>query len=120
MRPDTRRQGERRRAHISVIAETNRARVNSFGGAESAFSRDGKKLLYYHNGANAPNDVSVYEVGTGKSTQVTHSLMAGVPAEHMVEPVLVHYPSRDGKWTISAWVYVTRNMQRNGQNAAIV
>jgi dipeptidyl aminopeptidase/acylaminoacyl peptidase len=46
--------------------------------------------------------------------------MAGVPASHMVEPFLVHYPSRDGKHTISAWLYVTRNMQRNGQNATIV
>jgi dipeptidyl aminopeptidase/acylaminoacyl peptidase len=94
--------------------------VNSFGGAESAFSRDGKKLLYYHNGANAPSDVWVYELATGKSSQITHSLMAGVPADHMVEPFLVHYPSRDGKWTISAFLYVPRNMQRNGQNAAIV
>ena len=94
--------------------------VNSFGGAESAFSHDGKKLLYYHNGANAPGDAWTYATASGKSTQVTHSLMAGVPADHMVEPFLVHYPSRDGKWTISAWVYVTRNMQRNGQNAAIV
>jgi len=94
--------------------------VNSFGGAESAFSHDGKKLLYYHNGANAPGDAWMYDIATGKSNQVTHSLMAGVPADYMVEPFLVHYPSRDGKWTISAWVYVTRNMQRNGQNAAIV
>jgi dipeptidyl aminopeptidase/acylaminoacyl peptidase len=94
--------------------------VNSFGGAESAFSHDGKKLLYYHNGANAPGDACTYDTATGKSNQITHSLMAGVPADHMVEPVLVHYPSRDGKWTISAWLYVTRNMQRNGQNAAIV
>jgi dipeptidyl aminopeptidase/acylaminoacyl peptidase len=38
----------------------------------------------------------------------------------MVEPFLVHYPSRDGKWTISAFVYVPHNMQRNGKNAAIV
>jgi len=94
--------------------------VNSFGGAESAFTRDGSKLLYYHNGPNAPNDAWVYDVRTGKSTQVTNSLMAGVPALHMVEPFLVHYPSRDGKWTISAFVYVPHNMQRNGQNAAIV
>jgi Tol biopolymer transport system component len=94
--------------------------VNVFGGAESAFSRDGSKLLYYHNGANAPNDAWVYHLATGKSAQVTHSLMAGVPADHMVEPFLVHYPSRDGKWTISAFVYVPHNMQRNGQNAAIV
>ena len=94
--------------------------LNSFGGAESAFSREGKKLIYYHNGASAPSDVWVYDLAAGKSTQVTHSLMAGVPSDHLVEPFLVHYPSRDGKWTISAFVYVTRNMQRNGQNAAIV
>jgi dipeptidyl aminopeptidase/acylaminoacyl peptidase len=94
--------------------------VNSFGGAESAFTRDGSRLLYYHNGANAPRDAWVYHLASGKSEQVTHSLMAGVPAEHMVDPFLVHYPSRDGKWTISALLYVPRNMQRNGQNAAIV
>jgi dipeptidyl aminopeptidase/acylaminoacyl peptidase len=94
--------------------------VNSFGGAENAFTRDGSRLLYYHNGPNAPRDAWVYDVGSGKSQQVTHSLMGGVPAEHMVEPFLVHYPSRDGKWTISALLYVPRNMQRNGQNAAIV
>ena len=96
------------------------AGLNSFGGAESAFSHDGTKLLYYHNGPNAPNDAWVYHMATGKSTQVTHSLMAGIPAQHFVEPLLVHYPSRDGKWTISALLYVPRNMQRNGQNAAIV
>ena len=94
--------------------------VNSFGGAESAFTRDGSRLLYYHNGPIAPNDAWVYHLTTGKSTQLTHSLMAGVPATHFVEPFLVHYPSRDGKWTISALLYVPRNMQRNGQNAAIV
>jgi len=94
--------------------------VNSFGGAESAFSHDGARLLCYHNGPNAPSDVWVYHLATAKATQVTHSLMAGVPASHFVEPYLVRYPSRDGKHTISAWLYVTRNMQRNGQNAAIV
>jgi dipeptidyl aminopeptidase/acylaminoacyl peptidase len=59
-------------------------------------------------------------MATGKSHQVTHSLVAGVRSEDMVEPYLVHYPSRDGKWTISAFLYVPFNMARNGQNAAIV
>ena len=94
--------------------------VNYPGGAESAFSPDGAKFLYHHNGPDAPNDAWVYHVATGKSTQVTHSLMAGISASHFVEPFLVHYPSRDQKWTISALLYVPRNMQRNGQNAAIV
>ena len=38
----------------------------------------------------------------------------------MVEPYLVHYPSKDGKWTISAFVYVPYNLPRNGEHPAIV
>jgi dipeptidyl aminopeptidase/acylaminoacyl peptidase len=64
--------------------------------------------------------LGVLTLATGKSHQVTHSLVAGVHSEDMVEPYLVHYPSRDGKWTISAFLYVPFNMARNGQNAAIV
>ena len=94
--------------------------VNTLGGSQSAFTRDGSRLLYYHDGPTSPRDVWVYSIATSKSHQVTHSLVAGVRPEDMVEPVLVHYPSRDGKWTISAFVYMTYNMVRNGQNAAIV
>ena len=38
----------------------------------------------------------------------------------MVEPYLVHFPSRDGKWTISAFAYVPNNIPRNGKFPAIV
>ena len=88
--------------------------------AASAFSHDGSRLLCYHNGPTAPNDLWVYSLASGRAQQITHSLMAGVLPSHMVEPFLVHYPSRDGKWTIFAFVYVPYNMQRSGQNAAIV
>ncbi len=94
--------------------------VNEPVGGHSAFSSDGSRLLYMHNGPTAPGDLWVYHLATGKSQQVTHSLVAGVRSEDMVEPYLVHYPSRDGKWTISAFLYVPFNMARNGQNAAIV
>ena len=94
--------------------------VNSLGGSESPFTKDGSRLLYYHNGPNAPDDAWVYTRATGKSQQVTHSLVAGIRSEDMVEPMLVHYPSRDGKWTISAFLYVPYNMPKNGQNAVIV
>jgi dipeptidyl aminopeptidase/acylaminoacyl peptidase len=94
--------------------------VNGLGGAESAFTRDGSRLLYHHNGPTSPSDVWVYSLADGKSRQITNSLVAGVRSEDMVEPFLVHYPSRDGKWTISAFVYVPYNMARSGQNAAIV
>lgn len=94
--------------------------VNGLGGAESPFTRDGSKLLYYHNGPNAPNDAWVYSVATAKSYQVTHSLVAGVRSEQMVEPFLVHYPSKDGKWTISAFVYMPYNLPRQAISPAIV
>ncbi len=94
--------------------------VNEPAGGRSAFSIDGSRLLYSHNGPTAPGDLWVYHLGSGKSQQLTHSLIAGVHSEDMVEPYLVHYPSRDGKWTISALLYVPFNMARNGQNAAIV
>jgi dipeptidyl aminopeptidase/acylaminoacyl peptidase len=94
--------------------------VNEPAGGHSAFSPDGQRLLYNHNGPTAPGDLWTYHLTTGKSQQITHSLVAGVRSEDMVEPYLVHYPSRDGKWTISAFLYVPFNMARNGQNAAIV
>jgi dipeptidyl aminopeptidase/acylaminoacyl peptidase len=94
--------------------------VNETSGGHSAFSADGTRLLYVHNGPTAPSDLWVYHLATGKSQQITHSLAGGVRSEDMVEPYLVHYPSRDGKWSISAFLYVPFNMARNGQNAAIV
>src|ERR1700752_318735 len=94
--------------------------VNEPAGDHSAFSADGSRLLYYHNGPTAPGDLWVYHLASGKSQQITHSLVGGIRSEDMVEPYLVHYPSRDGKWTISAFLYLPFNMARNGQNAAIV
>lgn len=94
--------------------------VNHPVGGHSAFSKDGSRLLYNHNGPTAPGDLWVYHMATGKSQQITQSLVGGVRSEDMVEPYLVHYPSRDGKFTISAFLYVPYNMARNGQNAAIV
>jgi dipeptidyl aminopeptidase/acylaminoacyl peptidase len=94
--------------------------VNTLGGADSAFSRDGARLLYYQNGPTSPNDVWVYSLAGGKSQRVTNSLVAGVRAEDMAEPYLVHYPSRDGKWTISAFVYMPYNLPRQEISPAIV
>src|SRR3989441_6658978 len=72
--------------------------VNDLGGAESAFTRDGSRLLYYHNGPNSPKDAWVHNTVDGSSHPVTHSLMAGGPARHMGEPQLRHYANLDGQW----------------------
>jgi dipeptidyl aminopeptidase/acylaminoacyl peptidase len=94
--------------------------VNTLGGAETAFSRDSARLLYYHNGPEAPNDLWVYTLADKQSQQITHALVAGIRSEDMVEPFLVHYPSRDSKFTLSAWVYAPYNQIKNGQTPGIV
>jgi dipeptidyl aminopeptidase/acylaminoacyl peptidase len=47
-------------------------------------------------------------------------MSAAVNPNDMVTPYLVHYPSRDGKFTISAWAYMPNNIGRNGQYPAII
>jgi dipeptidyl aminopeptidase/acylaminoacyl peptidase len=94
--------------------------VNSLGGAESPFTRDGSRLLYRHNGAAAPVDLWVYDMATAQSRQLTNSFVAGIRGDDMVEPYLVHYPSKDGKWQISAFVYVPYNLKPGDKTAAIV
>ena len=112
--------------------------LNSPAGRPSPFTRDGSRMLYIHSGPTAPGDLWVYKLSDEttqvKSTragapaphqqdssyQLTHSLVGGVRSEDMVEPYLVRYPSKDGKWTISAFVYVPYNLPRNGESPAIV
>jgi len=94
--------------------------VNGLAGKSSAFSQDGARLLYYHNGPTAAGDLWSHNFASGKDSQITHSMMAGVRSEDMVEPYLVHYPSKDGKWTISAFVYMPYNLPRRPESPAIV
>ncbi len=94
--------------------------VNNLAGSVSPFSRDGRRLLYYHSGANAPNDLYVFDLKSRQSTQLTNSFVAGLGSASMVTPSLVHYPSRDGKFTISAWAYIPNNIVRDQKYPAIV
>lgn len=94
--------------------------LNRPSGNGAPFTRDGSRMLYSHTGPTAPGDLWVYTLADGKSQQLTYSLVGGVRAEDMVEPYLVHYPSKDGKWTISAFVYVPYNLPRNGEHPVIV
>ncbi|HEY4678886.1 MAG TPA: DPP IV N-terminal domain-containing protein, partial [Candidatus Angelobacter sp.] len=105
-----------RQSHALPVAKG----INALAGAETAFSHDGTRLLYTHNGPNAPNDIWDYDFDSRKSLQITHSLVAGIRSEDMVEPFLIHYTSKDGKWQISAFVYVPYNAEKNGKNAAVI
>jgi dipeptidyl aminopeptidase/acylaminoacyl peptidase len=93
--------------------------VNHLTGGNSAFSRDGRRLAYFHSGADSPGDLYVCELSSGKSQQITQSLVAGVRTEDLVEPYLVHYASFDGRM-ISAFLYVPYNLKKDRSNPALV
>ena len=97
-----------------------KAGVNSLAGSETAFSHDGKQLLYKHSGPDSPGDLWVYTLATAQKHQLTDSMVAGLRAEDMVTPALVRYPSRDGKFQISAFVYMPHNIIKNAQYPALV
>lgn len=94
--------------------------VNSVSDFPAPFSPDGSRLLYIHDGATQPSDLWTYDVTTGKALQLTNALMGGVHSDNLVAPTLVHYPSKDGKFTLSAWVYMPYGLTRNGKFPAIV
>jgi dipeptidyl aminopeptidase/acylaminoacyl peptidase len=97
-----------------------RAGVNSLAGADTAFSRDGRHLLINHAGADAPGELVNFDLKTRHAQQITNSLVAGLHGEDMVEPSLVRYPSRDGKWQIPALAYIPHNIVKNAHYPAIV
>lgn len=94
--------------------------VNTSAGAESAFSGDGSHLLFYNDGPASPNDLWVYSLAEKHFHPITRSLIGGLRPSDMVEPSLVHYRSRDGKFQISAFVYAPHNQQRDHRRPAIV
>ncbi|MGZ4787716.1 MAG: prolyl oligopeptidase family serine peptidase [Terriglobales bacterium] len=94
--------------------------VNMTAGSASAFSKNGMQVLYSHSGPTMAEDLWVYSLATRKSAQITHSMSAAISPNDMVIPYLVHYPSRDGKYTISAWAYMPYNIGRNEKYPAII
>ena len=94
--------------------------VNAPAGSETAFSKDGKQLLYKYSGPDSPGDLWVYSLATRHTRQLTNSMVAGLRPADMVAPTLVHYPSHDGKFQISAFVYMPHNIIKNAQYPALV
>ncbi len=93
--------------------------TNAFAGSPSAYSPDGTRLLVRRSAADSPGDLFVYHLDAATTKPVTHAFVNGVQAADMVEPFLVHYPSRDGL-EVSAFLYVPWNLKRDGSHPAIV
>ncbi len=92
----------------------------NYSQSPAPFSPDGSHILYIHDGATQPRALWSYDVVDGKANQITNGLMGGLRSDLLVEPTLVHFPSKDGKYTLSAQVYIPYSLTRNGKFPAIV
>ena len=58
-------------------------------------SRDESRMAFYMNGSTSPNNLYVYDFGTGEYTQLTDTLNREMDATHLVEAQTIRYPSYD-------------------------
>lgn len=95
------------------------AGLNSGTGTPSAFSPRGDRLLLRHQSGTETNDFWVYDLAKDRATQLTQSTVASLAATPLPPSQLVHYKSFDGA-TITAFLWIPFNLERNGRNAGIV
>jgi dipeptidyl aminopeptidase/acylaminoacyl peptidase len=95
------------------------AGINSSVGNPLAYSPSGDRILISHQSSTQPADLWVYGLATKKAQQLTFSAVASLNPSRMPSSQLVHYKTFDGK-TISAFLWVPFNLQRDGTNPGIV
>ncbi|MGZ4807850.1 MAG: S9 family peptidase [Thermoanaerobaculia bacterium] len=93
--------------------------LNSLAGRPSAFSPRGDRLLLLHQSGTQTNDFWIYDIASDRATQLTRSAVASLDATPMPSSQIVHYKSFDGA-TISAFLWLPFNLERNGKNPGIV
>ena len=93
--------------------------VNGFAASPNSYSPSGNRLLVLHESSVRPTDYWVYDIGSPKINQLTHSAIASLSAAAMPTSQVVHYKTFDGK-TISALLWVPFNLKRDHSNPALV
>ncbi|MDQ6799228.1 MAG: S9 family peptidase [Acidobacteriota bacterium] len=93
--------------------------VTTVTGNPTAFSPRGDRLLLRHQSGTQTNDIWIYDVAADRASQLTHSTVASLAATPLPQSQIVHYKSFDGT-TISAFLWIPFNLERNAKNPGIV
>jgi dipeptidyl aminopeptidase/acylaminoacyl peptidase len=70
-----------------------------------AWSPDGRQLAFSFTSARETQNVWLADVSSGQAYRLTNATQAGIPADALAEPKLIHYPTFDGR-EIPAFLYV--------------
>lgn len=93
--------------------------LNGLAADLNSYSPSGNRLLLSHQSSIRPGDFWVFDIASGKMSQLTHSAIASLETAAIPASQLVRYKSFDGK-TISALLWVPFNLQRDHSNPALV
>ena len=93
--------------------------ITTVAASPHSFSPDGTRLLISHQSSQRPSDLWVYELSSGKRTQLTFSAIASLNPGTIPASRLVHYKSFDGSM-ISAFLWMPFNLKRDGTNPGVV
>lgn len=83
------------------------------------FTKDDRKIILIFDSPQNPNDIYVYDIKKEKMTQVTFSMIGGIPKNDFVVPQSIRYKSFDGL-EINGFLYIPKGIKNDGSNPAIV
>lgn len=84
-----------------------------------SIARSEKRMAFYHNGDRSPNNLYVYEFGTGQTTRLTNALSPEIDAEDLVDAQVVRFKSFD-KMEIPNILYKPHQATPDNKAPAIV
>lgn len=84
-----------------------------------SYTKDDKKVVLIFDSPQNPNDIYVYDIRKEKFNQITFSMIGGIPKNDLIVPQDIKYNSFDGL-EINGYMYLPRDVKKDGSNAAIV
>lgn len=83
------------------------------------FTPNEKKVVLIYDSPQNPNDIYVLDIKSGRFSQVTFSMIGGIPKNDLVVPQLIKYNSFDGL-EIYGYLYLPKGAKKDGSLPAVV
>lgn len=83
-----------------------------------SLSPDGSRVALTYTSAKEAANLYEFDLNTGEMTALGQSMLGGIDANDLVDPVLIEYPTHDGR-SIPAWLYRPKNV-REGEKIPVI
>ncbi|MGH2575383.1 MAG: alpha/beta hydrolase family protein, partial [Ignavibacteria bacterium] len=102
-----------------IIGKTRSLKVPKGNCLTAQFTPDENEVVLLYDGPKNPQDIFVYNIKKNRLSQITYSMIGGIPKSEFTPPTPIKYNSFDGL-EISANLYIPKWMEKDSTNPAIV